>query len=328
MTSILRNNLCFRFGSACAAAVWLTAGALAFAQHGSPSIIMGEVRIGGAFFSGELTIDVEAITGGRLVTRAYIHPDGSFEIRDVPSGTYQVSVENSRGEVIWHDLVPVAPGVTPLIIELDRGVREHARTGTVSIAGFRQNPPPAAVHELRLAEKASGQHRLRESIEHLQRAVQLAPEMQDARNNLGAKYLQSGDYEASQRELEAAVELDPEASIPHANLALAMLALSRPGEAESEARLALRRDPLSGAANFAAGAALNQQGKSDEALRFLERASEQVPQALLVEARILLARSQTSEAVAKLRSYLSRPGVSQRVEVTGWLDALSARGTR
>jgi tetratricopeptide (TPR) repeat protein len=262
------------------------------------------------------------------VTRAHIHLDGSFEIRDVPSGTYQVSVENSRGEVIWHDLVPVAPGVTPLIIELDHGVREQTRTGTVSITRLRQKPTPAAVHELRLGEKASGQRRLRESIEHLQRAVQLAPEMQDARNNLGAKYLQSGDYEAARRELEAAVELDPEASIPHANLALAMLALSRPGEAESEARLALRRDPLSAAANFAAGAALNQQGKSDEALRFLERASEQVPPALLIEARILLARSQTSEAVAKLRSYLSRPGVSQRVEVTGWLDALSARGTR
>ena len=130
-------------------------------------------------------------------------------------------------------------------------------------------------------------------------------------------------------ELETAVALDPDAPIPHANLALALLALGRPGEAVAEARKALRRDPLSPAANYAAGAALERQATStEEAVRFLDRAAEQIPQALLIEARILQARSRTAEAAGKLRSYLARRGISQRTQVAKWLETMTAASAK
>jgi tetratricopeptide (TPR) repeat protein len=120
-----------------------------------------------------------------------------------------------------------------------------------------------------------------------------------------------------------AVSLDREAPVPHINLALVLLALDRAGEAEVEARLALRRDPLSPGANYAAGAALDRQGRADEAISFLRRAEEKVPQALLIEARILTFRHDSTGAAAKLRLYLSQPDVSQRSEVERWLEALT-----
>src|SRR5262249_31531089 len=157
------------------------------------------------------------------------------------------------------------------------------------------------------------QNKLSDSIAHLRRAIELAPGMQEARNNLGATYLRAREFEAAQEELVAAVNLDPDAPLPHVNLALTFLALNRTSEAEHQARLALQRDPLSPSASFAAGAALERLGRQSEALPYLERAAGQVPQALLIEARILVANSQISQATEKLVEYLARPGVPERV---------------
>jgi Flp pilus assembly protein TadD len=221
-------------------------------------------------------------------------------------------------------MVPITPGSAPLVIELEEREHKTSRGSTVSVNRLQRKPPAAAVRELRLAEKATGDSGISESIAHLRRAIELAPEMQDARNNLGAKYLRVGDYEAARKELEAAVSLDPNTPTPQVNLALALLALNRPQEAEQHAMVAVRRDPLSYGANFAVGVSLEQLGKSEEALPYLDRSSAHVSQALLVEARILLTRSETAQAITKLDEYVSRPGVPQRTEVQGWLDQLRA----
>jgi Flp pilus assembly protein TadD len=211
-----------------------------------------------------------------------------------------------------------------LIIELDKAVRSEEHAETISVTRLRQKPSRAATRELRLAQKASGQNQMDESIVHLRRAVELAPEMQDAHNNLGAKYLRCADYEAAVRELEIAVALDPGNPMPHLNLSLALLALNRTVEAQDHARSALRRDPLSPGGNFVTGVILDRQGRSDEALRHLEISSTHVSEALLIEARILFARSEMGGAITKLREYVSRPGSPRRAEVTRWLEEISA----
>ena len=307
----------------------MLAGAAAQDQGVPTTTLMGELRSGNAALWGGLTVQLEPVIGGSVVGRAYVRPDGAFEFRDIPSGTYQVSVLDDRGVVIWRDLAPVMAGRGPLVIEVDSRPSETSRAGTVSIARLRQKPSPAAIRELRLAQKAWAKRAVEDSIAHLRRAIALAPDLPDAHNDLGAEYLQSGTFELARHELETAVALDPDAPIPHANLALALLALGRPGEAGAEARKALRRDPLSPAANYAAGAALERQENStEEAVRFLDRAAERIPQALLIEARILQARSRTAEAAEKLRSYLARRGVSQRTQVAKWLETITAASAK
>ena len=266
---------------------------------------------------------LEPVTGDGPPYRAFIHTDGSFEIHNVPGGTYRASLTDGIGNILWRELVPVSPGSPPLQIELEENSHKNGRPETVSVTRLQRKLPTEAVRELRLAEAASGRNQISDSISHLKRAIQLAPQMQDARNNLGATYLRAGDFEIARTELEAAVNLDPDTPVPHVNLALALLALNRMSEAEQHARFALRRDPVSPSANFAAGAALERLGRSDEAMAYLERASGQVPQALLIEARILLANAKTTLAMAKLREYIDRPGVTQRTEATAWLDQLS-----
>jgi Flp pilus assembly protein TadD len=291
-------------------------------QAGLTSTLRGEIHLAGGVHGGNLTVVVESAIGGDIHMHEFVRPDGGFDVHNLPSGPYEVTVMDSAKGLLWRGMVQAFPGSTPLMIELDQVVRARPRAETVSVTRLTQKPSPAAMRELKLAEKASRGNNPSEAVAHLRRAVELAPQMQDARNNLGAKYLQERDYESARRELEAAVALDSDNPVPHVNLALALLALKQTGEAEAHARTALRRDPLSPGANFALGAILERTGRPDGAIRYLEAATEGVPQALLIQARILVTRGETRLAAAKLRDYLSRPGIPQRAEVRDWLNAI------
>jgi Tfp pilus assembly protein PilF len=266
---------------------------------------------------------MQSAAGSNYQSRTILHPDGSFELRDLPPGTYQATLTDERGDVLWRDFVMVGPGASRLIIELDERARQNITTDTVSVARLARKYPAAAVRELRLGARALQQNNLADSNAHLRRAIEIAPNMPDARNNLGANFLCSGEFEEARRELQAAVDLDPDSPIPQVNLALALLYLNRSAEAEGHARQALRRDPLSARVNFAMGAVLAGEGKGSEALQYLERASKEVAQSLLLEARILVARSDLPRAISKLQEYLSRSSVPQRQEALRWLKLLT-----
>jgi tetratricopeptide (TPR) repeat protein len=300
------------------------AGAIALAQSGPSAILMGEVHSSEPLVWSEATLIVESSIGGNYVSRAFLHPDATFELRGVPAGAYQVSLTDGRGGLVWHDIVNITPPIERLVIELESGVRQKSSAQTVSVTQLRRTYPASALRELGLAAAALRQNRAAESNIHLLRALEFAPDLQDARNNLGANYLRAGDLAAAQRELQAAVDLDPETPTPHLNLALTLLGLNRVAEAEAHARLALRRDPLSAKAEFVVGAVLERQGRADEALPFLERAGKEVPQSLLIQARIMVARRDIARAILTLREYLSRPVISQRDETQRWLELLSA----
>jgi Tfp pilus assembly protein PilF len=317
MTYILRNSL----------ALWLSATAVAVAQTGPGTMLTGEVRSSGPFDGNELMLMLESASGGAYSGRAFVRFDGSFDLPGVPTGVYQTSLVGSRGDLIWREMVNVGPGANRLVIHLDDPPQQQARTGTVSLTRLGRKFPPAAVNELRLAARSTEQKRLSDANAHLRRAIEIAPDMQDARNSLGANYLLFGDFESAQRELQAAVALDPNSPGPQVNLALALLALNQLMDAEEHARSALRRDPLSAKANFVMGAVLERQGKRTEALQHLGRANSEVPQSLLIEARILLTQSDVPGAISKLREYLSRPVVVQRAEARHWLDRLAAAAT-
>lgn len=310
------------------AAAWILAGAAAKAQPLQIRTLMGEVQSAGSQFWGT-TIQLETLMGGPEIQKTYVRPDGRFEFENVRPGTYQVSILDGHGAMIWSDTANVLTGSGPLVIRPETKPRETAGKGTVSLQALRRKPSSAAAREMRLAEKASARHSILEVITHLESAAALSPDVADLHNDLGAAYLQAGAWEPARQALETAVRLDPDASIPHANLALSLLALGRIPDAVAEGRLALRRDPLSPAANYAAGAALERQpGSGLEALRLLERAEESIPQALLLETRVLLAHSRKEEAAGKLRQYLKRPNVEQRDLAARWLARLIGEGAK
>jgi len=293
-------------------------------QHIAITSFKGEVHFRSNVDWFSLTVELDAVGGGGLPERADVRPDGSFEFHGIPAGFYHASIVDDRGQVIHRQQLAVTNGQSPARIEIEDAPRQNFGVGIVSVTGLRQKPPAAAIRSWRLARKASEKGDFQEAVSHLQTVVALAPDLPAAHNDLGAAYLRSEKLGPARRELETAIALDTNVAIPHVNMALALLALGSPREAEVEARKALRLDPLSPEANYAAGVALERADKStSEALRFLDQASERIPQALLIEARILQAKSRSAEAVDKLRSYLLRCDAAQKPRVAKWLEALS-----
>lgn len=78
-------------------ATWMLAGAAAQDQRVSTTTLVGELRSGNATLWGGLTVQLEPVIGGSFVVRADVRPDGVFEFRDIPGGTYQASVLDDRG---------------------------------------------------------------------------------------------------------------------------------------------------------------------------------------------------------------------------------------
>src|SRR5262245_22312619 len=96
------------------AALFVASGAAVLAQMGPSCTFTGSVyTMGAAAWSGEMLV-VEPLTGGEVVFRTFIHSDGSFEIRNVPGGTYRVSLLDGQGELLWRDILPIGAGTMPL----------------------------------------------------------------------------------------------------------------------------------------------------------------------------------------------------------------------
>jgi len=168
--------------------------------------------------------------------------------------------------------------------------------------------PSKAIKEFQRSEKAFQSGDLRNSAEHLQKALQIYPDFIQAHNALGLRFIQFGEYQKALAEHEAALALDPRLAQSHQDLSLALLLLNRSQEAEAEARQALDLDPQVPAPSYVLGRALVAQRRvNPEAIEMLRRSENAFPNASLVLAQIYFTKGQTEQVLAELRHYLRAP---------------------
>ena len=188
------------------------------------SVPGGAARVRGEIsWEGEGRTDalsVELISGGRVVNRASVMPDGSFESGALPPGVYELRVADLNETIIQRRFVAV----------------DGFLDGTVL------RPPAAARKEFVRASQAAQKGRYEEWVRHLQRALVIFPAYVEAHNDLGVRYMQQRLYEQAAAEFLEAAKLHPGAVRPMANLALAWIAMRRYADAESAARRAIVAD--------------------------------------------------------------------------------------
>ena len=78
----------------------MLASASAQDPRGSTATLTGELRSANAVSWGGLTVELESMIGGSVAETTGVRPDGAFEFRDIPPGTYRVSILDDRGFVI------------------------------------------------------------------------------------------------------------------------------------------------------------------------------------------------------------------------------------
>ncbi len=184
--------------------------------------------------------------------------------------------------------------------------------------------PPKAAKEFQHSMKALQSRDFHSAADHLEKALQIAPDFAQARNNLGAAYINLHEYESAVAQLQKAIELAPNLKQPYVNLGTALISLGRLPEAETAARRGLDLAPQSSSARYNLGRILALAGRdTPEAVEMLSLAAADMQDARLPLALVLLRSGSTDQAIAQLQAYLKDPDPDKKEKVKAWLAKLT-----
>ena len=240
-------------------------------------------------------------------------------------------------------------GFRPVREEIDLGLRQSANMmiflepetdpgagdgeGVVDVRELLANIPDEAVEAYEVALEASldGDHDV--AIEHLQRALELAPDYYDARIKLGVEQLGLDRFREAEAAFARAFELRPDAELAPLNLGVLHYregdlsgaggdledAAASFGQAIGFLQEAIRLNPLSGDAHFYLGTTLYKSGIFDAAEELLRRALDIVDghaQARLALVNLYARQSRYEEALEQADAFLGEnPDSPQRAAI-------------
>jgi Flp pilus assembly protein TadD len=195
---------------------------------------------------------------------------------------------------------------------------------TIPIEQLAHRVPASAAKEYRASTRALENGKLDESIAHCRKALETDPENASAHNDLGVLYLNDGQTEKALTEFQQATLLQPRMAIAYTNASFALLALNRPGEAESSVRKALEIAPNDRRAKLLLGWSLAAQFRySQEALLTLQSAAYEYPEAHLAAADVLIHDGSLAAARKELEAYLASEIADQKSLAERWLRLLT-----
>ena len=131
-----------------------------------------------------------------------------------------------------------------------------------------------------------------------ERAIQLDPLLAEAHTALGAAYARHGKWDLAERSFRRAIELDR--NLPFARQSFAdfvLHPLGRIDEAVRELQAAERNDPLSSLAHVRVAGLLLQAGRYDEAIRLCEKLPASDSRKSFTMGRALLAQGRSADAI-------------------------------
>ncbi len=160
-------------------------------------------------------------------------------------------------------------------LALVRGGRTEEAEGVFADL-TRRFDESARVHVL-LGEAQAQGNDFAAAVEHFERAIELDPEVPDARPALGVIRLRQGELEAAEEVLRSELERRPDNVRARFLLATVLDLVDRSREAAAELRRVLAADPGDVDARYLLGKALLGAGDADDALAQLETAADLAP---------------------------------------------------
>ena len=260
-------------------------------------------------------------------------PGGRFRFKKLDPGLYTVIVFlPGRGEV--RRTVAVTPshadekGRVEVTIPFQPSGSEIEAAATVSAKALAV--PKAAQAEYRKAQKKLGRRDTQGAIEHLKRAVEIAPGYVSAWNELGTIAYREQRYEDAERYFRTALEHEPGAYSPTVNLGGVLLTLKRYKEALKYNQYAVRVRPGEALPNSQLGLNWAYLGDEDKALEYLKKAKQIDPnhfsQPQLMLAKLYARRGEAKRALEELEDFLARHPDSPNAKIArSWVEALRER---
>jgi len=236
--------------------------------------------------------------------------NGWFHFQKLPAGTYVLMAGGLQRTVEVGPSLADSKGRVSATINLrDAGVEpSFERLARVSVSEL--SIPKEARREYEDAQKALGRRDVSAAVEHLKRAIELAPQFSPAWNHLGTIAYQTGQYVEAESDFRKGLEADPDAYARLVNLGGVLINLAKWDEALKYNRRAVLRSPRDALANSQLGMTYFYSGQFDSAEKYLTTAKQidpthfSHPQMLLAE--IHLCRNEPEAAAGELQDLLKR----------------------
>ncbi|HEY6346317.1 MAG TPA: hypothetical protein VIY49_32915 [Bryobacteraceae bacterium] len=207
-------------------------------------VLRGEVR-NLSESSIDLAVTLSSVPGGWTL-RAAVDSDGTFELADVPRGTYSLKLVHGHDQIVLEQMIHVQNTEERIILDLSRldlspGTRQ-APAATISADQLRRPLSSKAAKTLRQAQSfgSSGDHG--RAIEELNRALKEPSAIPYAHAMLGVEYLKTAQIGPAIEQLELASQMLPHDASVHSNFAYALFLTGDLDRAEREVRRALELD--------------------------------------------------------------------------------------
>jgi Flp pilus assembly protein TadD len=232
---------------------------------------------------------------------------------DFAGSVYFLNHDYTNAAIAWKKSEAIAPLEPRLQFSLAMAYIQmsHPEWARKVLEGLAAQNPKEALYPYWLGRLDYDGHEYNGAIRHFQKAIELAPTMSRAYDNLGLCYYYQNQNDLAVQNYRKAIELDRKSEHPSAwpylNLAITLQFQNDLAGAESNLREALRLDPGFAQAHFQLGLVLEDLGRLEEAARELREAAQlnaSYAEPHMALARIYRKLGQESSAREETQTYL------------------------
>ncbi|MEE2840539.1 MAG: tetratricopeptide repeat protein [Acidobacteriota bacterium] len=267
-----------------------------------------------------------------FTTRTLAGGDGKFKFKKLREGMYSLII----AVPLWGEMrrtIEISPSFADAKGRIEKIFyleERYARDDKYIISASQLTVSDRALREYHKAVDRLEKHEVSRAIEHLERAVELAPQFAAAWNNLGTIAYHSGDYRQAEEYFREALEQDAGAYAPLVNLGGALLSQQREEEAVPVNERAVRMRPDDALAHSQLGQCYFSLRRLEDAERHLRQAKSLDPRHFsfpqLVLAELYQQRGDDSALIHELEEFLEyHPDSDRAPEITDWLNRIRPR---
>lgn len=296
-------------------------------SNGSETLnsISGLVRSYDGQPAKDVRIEVRNISTGQIAAGTYTSPTGTFEVANLPAGSYEVHATSGLLETSDRVEIRMGGGYVNMRLPQADG-SDVAGGGSISVAEYRV---PAKARDLfHKAQKALEKNKVDDTAKFVAKSLEIYPDYADALTLRAVLSLDGNKLADAVKDLDHALKSDPNCGLAYVVLGAANNLSSKFDEAVRSLQRGLAINPGSWQAYFEMGKAFIGKGDYATALRNLERAEQMAPQYAavhLVKAHAYLALKSYPDAMTELETYLQRePQGSNALQAREALDQVRA----
>ncbi|MFZ0663419.1 MAG: tetratricopeptide repeat protein [Acidobacteriaceae bacterium] len=226
------------------------------------------------------------ITAEKLLLTEISHdphsPEAAHRLQFL-GGVYFLDHDAWHAAIAWNKAKAIAPLPPTLDFSLAMAYIRigHPEWARKQLQALAAESDKNALYPYWLGRVDYDAHHYDNAILHFQKAIQLAPDMAQAYNNLGLCYYRQRQNHLAIANYQKAIDLNLKSGRPDAwpylNLAVTERSLNQQSKAEAHLREAIRLDPSLALAHFQLGNILEDAGKTDDAISEFQTAARLDP---------------------------------------------------